>query len=340
MGGVLDGPHGAEGVERIALRPAAADGDAAHDAALAASFIIKTALRDLSVKQSRAPFEAADDFAARALRHVLASCGGRFFMARDGERPVAFGAAFERGAFSHCAGLFVLPEYQGLGLGRRLFDAAATGLPAAGGVLSLTSSAANPVSNGLYARRGVYPQHALLRLSGPIGTERTSSHMAAGPATHPAGRAEAAGDLLAEPLGVACLPELRTIDEVVLEADRTPDHRWFLSQRWHPGWLFRRRGRAVAYAYLGGDGTEGDGSVGPVASLRAGDQEAVLRFVLARLADRGVARAAVTVPGPNLAAQGVLWRAGFAFEGATGLWCGSRPFGRLDRYLSAGDCLM
>jgi hypothetical protein len=46
------------------------------------------------------------------------------------------------------------------------------------------------------------------------------------------------------------------------------------------------------------------------------------------------------VPGPNQHAQRLLWQAGFRFEDAAGLLCASRPFGRFDRYILAGDCLM
>ena len=42
----------------------------------------------------------------------------------------------------------------------------------------------------------------------------------------------------------------------------------------------------------------------------------------------------------NLSAQRLLWRSGFSFEGATGLFGCSQPFGRFDRYLLAGDALM
>ena len=74
--------------------------------------------------------------------------------------------------------------------------------------------------------------------------------------------------------------------------------------------------------------------------LRAADQAAVLRLALSELAHRGPTAATVAVPGPNVAAQRLLWQAGFSFAGATGLLCSSRPFGRFDRYLLAGDCLM
>jgi len=302
-------------------------GSAVREIAEAASRIIAAALDDLAARQGRPALDAPDDHAAPTLSHVIETDGGRFCLAYDGDRPVALGAGLVRGTFSYCAGLFVLPEWQGQGVGRRLFESALDGLPVAGGVTALTSSAANPISNGLYARHGIYPQHALLVLSGPAAAVAASA-------------AQRGRGLDAEPLGAAHLGELHEIDEAVLGFDRTPDHLWFLGRSHHPGWLLRRRGRAVAYAYLGGDLTEGAGSVGPVAGLRPGDQAAALDFAVAELAGRGQERATVVVPGPNLTAQRVLWEAGFAFEGVTGLVCASRPFASFDRYVLAGDSIM
>jgi len=298
----------------------------------AASRILTVALSDLAVRQGRPPFTAPADHAAPALRHVLETDGGRFWVAVADGRPVAFGSAWERGGergrLGYCSGLFVAPEWQGKGVGRRLFELAMEGLPAAGGVAALTSSAANPISNGLYARHGIFPLHALLYLTGPLASFASGRRTADG------------GKLVAEPLTGRHLGELRVIDEAVLGLDRTLEHRWFLAGADDSGWLFRRRERAIGYAYLGGDGTEGAGALGPIATLRPQDQPAVLRFALVELAARGVAQATVAVPGPNMAAQRLLWEAGFTFHGATGLLCASRPFGRFDRYLLAGDCLL
>ena len=305
----------------------------------AASRILTAALSDLAVRQGRPPFAAPADHAAQALHHVQETDGGRFWVAVADGRPVAFCSGWERGGervrLGYCGGLFVSPEWQGKGVGRHLFELAMDGLPAAGGIAALTSSAANPISNGLYARHGIYQLHALLYLSGPLASFADGRRMASGgPHRAPLGRLDA------EPLDAGLLDELRAIDEAVLGVDRTLEHRWFLSRAENPGWLLRRRERAIGYAYLGGDGTEGAGALGPIATLRPQDQSVALRFALAELAARGVAQATVAVPGPNIAAQRLLWSAGFAFTGATGLLCSSRPFGRFDRYLLAGDCLL
>ena len=317
------------------------------DAAVA-SHIVTEALSDLAVRQGRPPFTAPADHATPALRHVVETDGGRFWVAVAEGHPVAFGSAWERGGergrLGYCSGLFVAPEWQGKGVGRRLFELAMEGLPAAGGVAALTSSAANPISNGLYARHGIFPLHALLYLTGPLASFATKPRPADGGEPRSADDGEPrpadGGRLTAEPVAAGHLDELRAIDDAVLGVDRTLEHRWLLGRADSPGWLFRRRERAIGYAYLGGDGTEGAGALGPIATLRPQDQPALLRFALAELAARGASEATVAVPGPNIAAQRLLWTAGFTFPAATGLLCASRPFGRFDRYLLAGDCLL
>jgi GNAT superfamily N-acetyltransferase len=312
----------------LTLRQAAGEADA-----VAASRIIDAALEDLLVKRGRAPLEdganqGAADEAAPALAHLMRTDPGAFWVAADADdRPVGFGAGMSRPGLWLCSGLFVLPEHQGKGLGRRLFELAKSVHPLPGEVAALTSSAANPISNRLYGSHGVYPQVPLLSMTGSPGTVGAGD----------------LGTLETEPLtpSASHLADLTEIDAGVTGVDRTVDHRWHLEQAGHEGWLFRRRERAIGYAYLGGDGTEGAGAVGPIATLRAADQEPVLRFALAELAARRPGeRALVIVPGPNLQAQRLLWQAGFRFEDSAGLLCASRPFGRFDRYLLAGDCLM
>lgn len=97
--------------ERLELRRGAdMTVGAVRNTAAAASHIINVALNDLASRQGRPPLSGPDDHAAPALRHVIETDGKRFCLARDGDRPVGFGAGLVRGAFSYCAGLFVLPS--------------------------------------------------------------------------------------------------------------------------------------------------------------------------------------------------------------------------------------
>jgi hypothetical protein len=151
-------------------------------------------------------------------------------------------------------------------------------------------------------------------------------------------RQPALGSLRVAAITAADLEELRAVDESVTAIDRTADHAWLLDVVSRRGWVFRRSGRVAGYAYLGGDGTVSADHVGPVAALRCADVAAMLAFALA---ERGAGKAAtVEVPGPNLAAQRLLWGAGFQLAGPVGLIGAARPFGHFDRYLLAGNVLM
>jgi GNAT superfamily N-acetyltransferase len=241
---------------------------------------------------------------------------------------VGFATAWVRGTLWYLSSLFVLPRWQGRGVGSELLRHAMAGQPAPGGIVAVVSSAANPTSNRLYARRGMYALTPVLYLRGRLAT------------LPPARRRRGVAQLHATPLTTGDLGHLRAVDRAVTGLDRTVDHLWLLGEARRSGWLFRRGESPVAYAYLGGDGTQGDDAVGPIAALTPRDQQVALRFVLAQAADRGSATATLTVPGVNLGAQRMLWQAGFAFDGAAALLCASRPFGRFDRYLLAGDALL
>ncbi len=305
----------------------------------AASQIVTAALDDLAARLHLPPLQVPEEHAAPVLRHLIKTDGARFWVALDGPRPVAFGSGWVRGPLSYCGGLFVLPEWQGRGVGRRLFELALADLPAAGGMCALTSNAANPISNRLYARHAIYPMFALLTMTGPLDALAIQPSGSSAAAPRARSRQSPRNGLQAEPLADTHLEALKAIDAAVLGIDRTVDHRWYLGAAGR-GWLFRRGQRLAGYAYLGGDRTQGAGAIGPVAAVRAHDQTAMLRLALAELASRGAQRATVIVPGPNVTAQRLLWDAGFSFSGASGLLCMSRPFGRFDRYLVSGEALM
>jgi hypothetical protein len=79
--------------------------------------------------------------------------------------------------------------------------------------------------------------------------------------------------------------------------------------------------------------------LGPVAALAADDVRPALAWLLAQVEDNAE-RVLVTVPGPNVEAQRLLWGCGFTFRGVVALLGASRPFGHFDRYMLAGDALL
>jgi hypothetical protein len=227
---------------------------------------------------------------------------------------VGWGSGLLRGDWWFLSSLFVLPEAHGIGIGARLLELAGSGAPP-GAVRATVTDSLQPVSNTLYARRGLLPREVLVGFGGEpraLGLP-------------------ALGTLSVEPLTLEAIPELREIDAAASGVDRSVDHHFYLTEGARYGVLFRRRGRAAGYAVL-----RRDGWVGPVACVRERDMETVTAYGIALLAAHGMAdkvRAGVT--GRSEGAQRAFWGAGLRFFGTPGLLLSSRPFGRLDRYVAA-----
>ena len=288
-----------------------------------AAAIIKRALDDLAVKQNQPLASPEGDPMAPALRHVLGVSPERFWVAESAGSVVGFGAGFQRGHICYLAGLFVLPRWQGRGVGHELLRRAMADYGGPKILPVVGSGGANVVSNGLYARRDMFPLLPSLNLTGRVPESL---------------RENALGTLRAAPIARAEFEEMRELDLYVTGIDRTADHEWLLDAVARPGWAFRRDGRLAGYAYLGGDGTAAADHIGPVATRRRGDMAAALAFALL---EQGVGETVtVQVPGPNLVAQRLLWGAGFHMSGPVGLLGAARPFGHFDRYLFAGNVLM
>jgi GNAT superfamily N-acetyltransferase len=293
--------------------------------AAAVSRIIPAALNDLYARQGRAALEERDAWYP-VFGHLAGDDATSSWVAEAAEGIVGFSVGVRRSDLWFLGALFVLPVWQGHGLGQALLERAEDNrLP--GGLAAVLSSASNELSNRLYARRGMLPLLAVLPMIGALPLRGAPGLP---PGLHAARLTGSERELSA----------LRDIDAAVLGIDRSVDHRWLLGEAGRSGWSFRRRGRPTAYAYLGGDGTEGDAVVGPAAALRGPDIAAVVAFALAELAATGVTEGGVMVPGANLTVQRLLWDAGFQFHGATALLGATRPFGRLDRYVFAGNTLM
>ena len=248
-------------------------------------------------------------------RHFLEHDGERFWVAEavvedltgggggtlgvGGRQIVGWGSGLLRGDWWFLSSLFVLPEAQGLGVGGRLFELAATGAPP-GAVRATVTDSLQPISNTLYARRGLLPREVLIGFGGQPREGLAAPRL---------------GTLVPEPLTTAAIPELREIDAAASGLDRSVDHEFYLTGGGRYGLLFRRRGRPVAYVVL-----RQDGWVGPVASLRASDVETVTAYAIADLAGRGsTARIRAGVTGRCEGAQRAFWR------GRAGLRRHARP---------------
>ena len=291
--------------------------------------VFRAALNAYLVPAGQPGIPEGDD-QSPAYRHYLRHDGERFWVAEavvedltdggggslgvTGRQIVAWGSGLLRGDWWFLSGLFVLPEAQGLGVGGRLFELATTGAPP-GAVRATVTDSIQPISNTLYARRGLLPREVLIEIGGEPRAGLRPPRL---------------GRLEAEPLTTASIPELREIDAAASGVDRSVDHEYYLTVSGRRGWLLRRAGRPAAYVML-----RKDGWVGPAASVREPDMYTVTAYALAELAAIGAAKVRSGVTGRCDGAQRALWEAGLVFETTPGLLLASRPFGRLDRYLAA-----
>ena len=196
-------------------------------------------------------------------RHLLAEDGGRSFVARDGERLAGYSAALARGDAWFLSALFVAPEYQGRRVGGDLLDRCWAGEYRSR--MTITDSI-QPVSTGMYARRGLIPTTPILSLAGS-------------PTCDPPPGLEA----------VPTEPEaLTSLDREAYGFERDADHRFWRDQA-AEAHLWLLAGEPIAYSYVNDQGL-----IGPLAG-RNGEAAAVA--LQAELARRESQHADVHVPG-------------------------------------------
>lgn len=183
------------------------------------------------------PAPPQDAFAA-IQRHVVRT-GASVVAVEDGSVR-GFASAFTRGGDWFLASLFVLPGAQARGLGTMLLDAVWGDAPRRRTI----TDAIQPVSNALYARRGLVPATPLLTFEGkPMPSDEQETEADA---------------------------ELAAIDVAAYGFDRAVDHAYWSGIARRTTW-----GDAYSYAFPGG-------AIGPVAGLTAAAAARALAAELAR----------------------------------------------------------
>ena len=265
------------------------------DADLPAAFAVFHAAQDELHKRRGAPWKvtAFDPTGpwATLQRHLLAHDGAHAFVAEDGGGIVGFTAALVRGDFWFLSALFVDPSCQGKGVGARLFELA---WDASCRRHATVTEAIQPVSNGLYARRGVMPVTPMLVFS---GRPRVDSHVASRTDSHESGLQAVAPTRDA----------LNAIDMAAYGFDRGADHAlWARMSRGTTLW--QRDGTPCAYSYR----DTIPGLIGPVAGRDAESAALALRAELARTPENGEVR--LSIPGTATALVRVALDAGLRFD--------------------------
>jgi GNAT superfamily N-acetyltransferase len=282
----------------------------------------------------------------RQLAHIAATDPNRFWVAEierpaSGERQpslVGFALASVRDGLWYLAMLFVLPAAQGHGIGAALLDRAQAGRdtppggPAVPGpdatldsgihTWGMATDTAQPISNGLYARRGMVPRLPVWRLAGephrwgalptlPLSLEALPfDAIAANGHAGPRRLADAVDE----------------IDSAVIGITRQADHE-FLRRDGRAGFLARERGgRLVGYAY-----GMPSGRIGPVAALEPDLLPALLGVAIRHTPMLGAV--GVWVPASADTAIRALLEAGLHFDRFPALLCWSRAELPFNRYL-------
>jgi len=303
----------------LTIRPARADD------VTACAAIWRISINDYTSRLGQAEIPMELGPITRLYAHLQASDGERFLVAEMPGEPgeiVAFTAATLRDRQWYLSMLFVLPDFQGSGLGRELLERI---LPSDDGIArAVATDSAQPISNALYARYGMVPRIPLLSLTGlPLRPEAFGEL--------PSGVVPLAFEEIAagppEGQGHRLLTEaVDALDAELVGSTHPIDHRFLRTESRH-GWLYRGPdGVPLGYGYAGEAGR-----VGPVAVRDA----ALLGPVLGHLTSAVQARGAFAMWVPGSAGQAVVTAlaAGFRLDPFPVLLCWDRPLADFSRYL-------
>lgn len=291
--------------------------------------IWRAAINDYILPLGQAEIPPEVNPVTRLYVHLQSTDPDRFVVATlgpgeggPGERIVAFGSAVVRERIWYLSMLFVLPEFQGEGIGR---DLLARLLPDDDAMSRATATdSVQPISNAMYSTFDIVPRMPLLSLTGLPQRPEAFGEL-------PSGIVPLAFDELAagppDGLGHRMLVEaIDTLDRESLGVAHPDDHR-FLRTESRRGWLYRGPdGTPIGYGYAGEAGR-----VGPVAVRDAALLGPILGHLTTAVVPRGAF--AIWIGGAADRALVPALRAGFRLDPFPVLLCWDRPFADFSRYL-------
>jgi GNAT superfamily N-acetyltransferase len=272
---------------------------------------------------------------ARLLGHVLATDPSRFAVAtdpRDGDRVIGFGSATQRAGVWFLGMLFVLPAYQGSGIGRVLLErilppgatrvdrvAARDGLP----VLGTATDSVQPISNALYSQYGMVPRVPVFNLVGRPTRLAALGALPAGVRMTEATPATRAVDLA----------DLGAVDAATLGYAHPEDHE-FLFREGRRLFIARsERGAPVGYGHIAPSGR-----FGPVAAVESHLLAPIVGHLVTTVQAPGAY--ASWIPGTAADLFMGLLAAGLRFESFPTLLLWDRDFADFSRYVPINLALL
>lgn len=300
---------------------------ATDDDVPACAQIWRTAVNDYIEPLGQAPVPDDVTIISRLYGHLRASDPERFVVAvvddpaaLGSERAVVFTVAVVRGHVWFLSMLFVLPGFQGRGLGRDLLGRVLPD-PAAGLARVTGTDSAQPISNALYSTFGIVPRMPLINLVGLPSRSEPFGDL-------PSGVTPVAADG-----GPEASAAIDALDRELLGFDHAIDHGWLRDQaRW--AWLYRGPdGGPLGYGY-----TSESGRLGPVLVRDPVLLGPVFGHLTTAVQPRG---AFLTwIPGGADRALVPALQAGFRIEPFPVLLCWDRPPMDFSRYLPISPGLL
>ena len=278
----------------------------------AAYGVLYRAVNDLArrIGADPIPGEVATSYATRdhLFRH-LADTAAEFWVAENAEGMVGYARSIEHEGFFELTELFVVPEHQSAGIGRRLLERA---FPEDRGEIRVIVATTDVRALGTYARAGMTARTVIASLIGPPPA-------ADGPITRPLEVERIAP-------GNSALVELAALDRRIAGFDHGPTIPWLAETR--EALLFRRDGHAIGYAFVAKSG------VGPIGAQDPDALPPILDEVLWRTMALGAETVSFEVPMSNGVALRHLLGRGLTIDSFLTLLLSNREFGQMDRYVA------
>jgi GNAT superfamily N-acetyltransferase len=304
--------------------------------------VFRTAINDYIGRLGQEAIPPDPHPVARLWAHALTTDPDRFMVATvpgetaetggaGDERVVAFASAILREHVWFLSMLFVLPEFQGAGVGRELFDRVSDG----GTIRATCTDSAQPISNALYALADIVPRMPLLNLTGLPQRPEAFGELPSG--VVPIAFEDAVGgppDDGANGLGHRLLVDaIDGLDRELLGFSHPVDHRYLRAEP-RAGWVYRGPdGTPLGYGYA-----TPAGRVGPVAVRDAALLGPVLGHLTSAVVPRGAF--ALWIGGAADRALVPALQAGFRLEPFPILVCWDQPFADFSRYLPISPGLL
>lgn len=244
----------------------------------------------------------------RMFTEYFAQTAEHFWVAENNGEIIGFSRSMVRGGVRQLSELFVHPDKQAQGVGKRLLEAA---FPADGAHNRVVIGTSDVRAVTRYLKSGVRFRFTIYDWTREPEIVSFDTDLAIEPFT-------------AAPESLAIL---NSIDQIILGYTRPADHVWLSKNR--QGHFYRRNGQVVGYSYL-------SHRAGPIAMLHNNDFNTALAHVeseMTKYVDDVWKKIYLTIPMINTAAVKYVLRRGFQTSPLLEHFMSDEPLGQYENYV-------